>query len=469
MEKSPGSRTTTFLESIILFAIIVTVIGYTALGGKIPVGVGLLISLIVVFAYGVLILKFKWDDLFQSATDTVASVFYGLMFCLSVGMVSAMWLASGTIQFLLYWGLNLINPNMFLIIAFLTCAIASFVTGQAWTMIPTLGLAYIGIAQAIGVPLPIAAGAIVSGCFLGDAASPVCEVPAVASASVGSKDIMGTLKSMIPTLGTGYLIGAIFFLVVGLNIKTSGGDLSAMTGLKEALANGFNLSPLTLVPLVVVFVLIIIKVNPLASVVLGSIVGLLEGIFLQGIPMEDSLKMIWTGFVSNTGNAELDVLLTRGGLMDFAGTILMLLIAFCFAGVIKKIGLLHAIVNKILLIVKNPGTLMIASTLTTLIGVMVACAANVSSVITGSIYKDAYQEMGVHKENLAREMAMNGAVFSAMLPWTSSGALCVITLGVNSFDFWPYMIPFWVALILNIVFAFIGKFTRKCEKVKVEK
>jgi len=460
MIKEKKERKTTLAEALVVFAVVVAIIGFAALNEDIPIAVGLLGALILSFGYGLLVLHFSFDELFQGSTDTVSSVFYGLMFALSVGFVSAAWLSSGTIQFMLFWGLELINPNMFLIIAFVTCCIASFATGQAWTMIPTLGLAYIGIASAINVPLPLAAAAIVSGCFLGDAASPLCEVPAIATTCAGSEDIIGTIKSMIPTKGIGILAGAIFFFVRGLQFGGDGAGFEATDALKTALAEGYNLSPLTLIPLLLVFVLVIRKVNPLAAVSLGALAGIVEGILLQNINVKVILAMMWTGFVSVTGNEQLDTLLTRGGIMDFAGTILMLLIAFSLAGVINKIGLLEVIVNKLLSVVNTRGTITIAATVTTLLGVMLTCSANVSSVLTGTIFKDAYVRVGMDEENLAREMSMNGAVFNAMLPWSASGALCYATLGVVPFDYWIYMVPFWVALVLNIVWAFTGKFTK---------
>lgn len=451
-------------EALILFGVVVALIGFTALNRIMPIAMAIFLSLVLSFTYGVVVLKFSFDDLFEGATTTVSSVFYGLMFCLSVGFVSAAWIASGTIPFMLYWGLELINPNMFLFIAFVTCCIASFVTGQAWTMIPTLGLAYIGIAAALQIPLPLAAGAIVSGCFVGDAASPLCEVPAIATTCAGSKNIIGTIKSMIPTKGVGVAIGAIAFFIIGMQFNGPVTDFVAADQLKNAVAEGFNLSPLTLIPLVIVFVLVFLKVNPLASVIIGSLVGVAEAVLLQHMKTFDVLAMMWKGFVAQTGDAQLDALLTRGGIMDFAGTIMMLLIAFSFAGVINKMGLLEAIVSNLLKLVRNKGTLVIIATITTLLGVMLTCSANVSSVLTGTIYKDAYRRMGMAPENLAREMAMNGAVFNSMLPWSASGALCFTTLGVLPFDYWIYMIPFWVALVLNIVWTFLGKFTPSIEE-----
>lgn len=462
------ARKMNLAEALIVFGVVVALIGFTALNDTVPIAMGIFLALVISFAYGVSVLHFSFDDLFTGATDTVSSVFFGLMFCLSVGFVSAAWLASGTIPFMLYWGLELINPNMFLFIAFITCSIASFVTGQAWTMIPTLGLAYIGIASALQIPLPLAAGAIVSGCFLGDAASPLCEVPAIATTCAGSKNVIGTIKSMIPTKGVGIVIGAIAFFIIGMKFSGVATDFVAADQLKSAVVGGFNLSPLTLIPLIIVFVLVFLKVNPLASVIIGALVGVVEAVLLQHMRIFDVLAMMWKGFVCQTGDAQLDALLTRGGIMDFAGTIMMLLIAFSFAGVINKMGLLEAIVNNLLKLVTNKGTLVIITTITTLLGVMLTCSANVSSVLTGTIYKDAYKRMGMAPENLAREMAMNGSVFNAMLPWSASGALCFTTLGVVPFEYWIYMIPFWVALVLNIVWTFLGKFTPLIEEEKAE-
>ncbi len=459
-EKSKSTpRKMNLLESLLVFGIAVVIIGYAALTGAFPIGMAIFLAAIVCITYGILVLRYTWDDLFDEMAKTIHSVLFGLLFCLSVGFVSAAWLASGTIQFMLYWGLELLNPNMFLPIAFIVCAVASFTTGQAWTMIPSLGIAFIGIATALGVPLPMAAGAIVSGCFFGDAASPVCEVPTIASISSGTNDVIGVIKSYIPAKGIGMAVGLIAYIILGMNIEVTSGQVSAADGLMTALVNGFNLSPLTLLPLVLVLVLVFLKFPMLPAVTIGALVGVLEAVLLQGMNLNSVFAMMWSGYKSATGDEALDALLTRGGIMDFAGTIIMLLFAFAFAGCIKKMGLLDAIMDSVLKVIKSRGPMVATTTVTTLLGVMLTGSANVSSLINGNIYKDAYKKIKLSPKNLARTMAMNGSLFNAMLPWSASGAICYSSLGVFNFEYWPYMIPFWVALVLNILFAFIGKFT----------
>lgn len=455
-------------EAILVFGISVLFIGYAALSRQFPIGMGIFLALIFCIGYAMIVQHFGWDELFEEISGTIHSVLFGLLFCLSVGFVSAAWLASGTIPFMLYWGLNLINPDIFLLVAFVICGIAAFATGQAWTMIPSLGIAFMGIATALNIPPAMAAAAIVSGCFLGDAASPVCEVPAIATISAGSDDVMGTIKSMIPTKGVGILVGCVAYFLLGMTFNVEAADVDAAAELMTAAEQSFNLSPLTLLPLVLVFVLVFMKFPMLPAVTIGALVGVLEAVVLQGMEFNSVINMMWSGYKCNTGFEILDSLLTRGGIMDFAGTIVMLLFAFSFAGVIKKMGMMKAIMTNVLKIVRNPGMLVLITTITDLFGVMLTGSANVSSLINGEVYKDAYKKMGVAPVTLARTMAMDGAVFNAMLPWSASGALCFSALGVSNFEYWPYMIPFWVALVLNIFFAFIGKFTPMLEAQETE-
>lgn len=266
------------MEAVIVFLIAISIIGYAAFSKAFPIAMGIFLALIFCCAYAMAALRISWDSLFESVEKTIASVLFGLIFCLSVGFISAAWIASGTIPFMLYWGLRLINPNMFLVVAFIITTIASFFTGQAWTMIPSLGLAFMGIATALGIPLPMAAAAVVSGCFIGDAASPICEVPTIASISAGSGDTIGTIKSMIPSFGMGILAGIVGFILLGFNLNVNAGQVGLSDSLMNAVANGFNLSPITLLPLIVVFALVFIKFPILPAVVIGAMVGVVEAI-----------------------------------------------------------------------------------------------------------------------------------------------------------------------------------------------
>ncbi len=341
-------------------------------------------------------------------------------------------------------------------------------TGQPWALLPSIGLAFMGIGTALGVPAPLAAASIVSGCFVGDVASPINEVPVIASVSAGTDDVIGTIKSTLLPFVPGLIAGVVAYFFIGMNMTINTDPVHTADTLINSIAQGFNLSPLTLVPLVVIFVLVFIKFPILPGVIIASLVGMAEAVILQGETWGGVTNMMWSGYVCSTGDQVLDGLLTRGGIMDFAGTIIMLLFAFSFAGVIKRMGMLERIMNCALKKVNSSGLLVLFTSVTTLIGVSFTGSANVSSLINGSIYKDTYRKKGVHPEVLARTMSMNGALWNAMLPWSASGALCLSVLGVNNFEYTFFMIPFWTSFILNIVFAFTGKFTRKLTKEEME-
>lgn len=469
MEKTKKeSRKMNLAEAIIVFLICFAVIAVAAITGAFPIGMALLLAVVICGLYGTLVLHFSWDELFDSALKTISNVMFGILFCLSVGFVSASWIASGTIPFMMYWGLELINPQVFLLVAFVISALTSWLTGQAWTMVPSLGLAFMGIANALGIPAPMAAAAIASGCFIGDGASPLCEVPTIASISSGENNVMKTIKSMIPTLGTAIVATCVLYLVIGFGIDVETGQSSAVTDLQDAVSSGFNLSIITILPLVLVFVLVFVKFPILPAVVLGSLLGVVIAVLLQGEDLGEVINMMWNGYVCDSGNAELDSLLTRGGIMDFASTIIMMLFGFAFAGIIQKMGMLEAIMNPVLKHVKNRGVLILATSITEIITVVVSGTANVSSILNGSVYKDAYEREGLQPCNLARTMSMNGPFVCCMLPWTASGALCFVSLGVSNFAYWPYMFVFYISFLLNIIFGFMGKFTPTLDKAKTE-
>ena len=232
-------RSVTFTEAVILLFIIVCIMIWTALIAKVPTAMGVLYCAIVCAVYG-MILGYKWDDMFPNVLNVVKTAMPALYFLMLVGFVSASWIASGTIPYMIYLGLQIIHPSIFLFAAFLLTAIASMVTGSSWAILTSLGLALGGIATGLGIPLPIAAGAIVSGCFLGDKWSPLSDTPNLAAASTG-QNIIKLFTSMIPTSGFGAVLAAIAFIVVGFALPVSqGADTSSVAQLMNGLSASFN-------------------------------------------------------------------------------------------------------------------------------------------------------------------------------------------------------------------------------------
>ncbi|MDD4504582.1 MAG: Na+/H+ antiporter NhaC family protein, partial [Clostridiaceae bacterium] len=372
-------RKVTFIEAMVLLIIIVGIMIWTALIAKAPTAMGVLYCAIVCAVYGIM-LGFKWDDMFPNVLDVVKTAMPALYFLMLVGFVSASWIASGTIPYMIYLGLKIIHPSIFLFAAFLLTAIASIVTGSSWAIVTSLGLALGGIATGLGVPLPIAAGAIVSGCFLGDKWSPLSDTPNLSAASTG-QNIIKLFTNMIPTSGYGAILAAVAFLVMGFMLPTSSSaDTTTVTELMNGLSSNFNFNILLLAPVIFVFIMAALKFSILPVLSLGVGMGMVEAMIFQEKTFGALTKIVWNGYVSDTGIKVIDSLLSRGGAMSMAGLVMLLFAAFTFAGLIEKIGVLDAIMEKLLKIINSTGSLILCTLITSIATVYLSSSVYVSII-----------------------------------------------------------------------------------------
>ncbi len=455
-------RKVTFLEAVILLLLIVGIMIWTALIGKVPTAMGVLYCAILCAGYGV-ILGHKWDDLFKNVLNVVQTAMPALFFLMLVGFVSASWIASGTIPYLIYLGLKIIHPSIFLFAAFLLCAIAALVTGSSWAIVSSLGLALGGIATGLGIPLPIAAGAIVSGCFLGDKWSPLSDTPNLAAAANG-QNIIKLFTSMISTSGFGALLGGVGFLVVGFLLpQTGNADTSAVTGLMNGLSANFHFSPLLLIPIIFVFVMAALKFPILPVLSIGIGIGVAEAVVFQGVSFKAMTGILWNGYVSKSGDAVIDSLLSRGGAMSLAGLVMLLFAAFTFAGLIEKIGVLDAIMEKLLKVVKSTGALVTCTLITSVITVFLSSSVYVSLILNGRMYDKAYRSKGLDIVTLARTTLEGSAFWGGMVPWSGGALLVISALGVEPWSYIPWVFACWGAMLFTVIWGFTGKFMPKAQ------
>lgn len=461
--KTPKTpRKVTFIEAMALLIIIVVIMVWTSLIAKIPTAMGVLYSAIVCAVYG-LILGFKWDDMFESVLEVVQTAMPALFFLMLVGFVSASWIASGTIPYMIYLGLKIIHPSMFLLTAFILTVIASMATGSSWAIVTSLGIALGGIATGLGIPSAMAAGAIVSGCFLGDKWSPLSDTPNLAAASTG-QNIIELFVNMVPTSGYGSILAAIGFLILGFTIPIdSGANTQAVTQLMHGLSSNFNFNFLLLAPVIFVFVMAALKFAILPVLSIGVGIGMVESIIFQGQTFTSLTKIVWNGYVSDTGIDVIDSLLSRGGAMSIADLVMLLFAAFTFAGLIEKIGVLDAIMDKLLKVIKSTGSLVLCTLITSTITVFLSSSVYVAIILNGRMYDKAYREKNLDIINLSRTITEGSAYFGGICPW-SGGALLVITsLGVEPWSYVPYVFGCWGAIFFTILWGYTGKYMPKAE------
>ena len=455
-------RKVTFTEAVVLLIAIVGIMIWTALIAKAPTAMGVLYCAILCAVYG-MILGYKWDEMFLNVLDVVKTAMPALYFLMLVGFVSASWIASGTIPYMIYLGLKIIHPSIFLLAAFLLTAIASMVTGSSWAIVTSLGLALGGIATGLNIPLPIAAGAIVSGCFLGDKWSPLSDTPNLSAASTG-QNIIKLFTNMVPTSGYGAILAAIIFLVMGFMLPMgSNVDTSMVTELMNGLSSNFNFNILLLAPVIFVFVLAALKYSILPVLSIGVGIGMVEAMIFQGKTFRELTKIVWNGYTSNTEIKVIDALLSRGGAMSLAGLVMLLFAAFTFAGLVEKIGVLDAIMEKLLKIINSNGSLILCTLLTSIAAVYLSSSVYVSIILNGRMYEKAFKKKNLDIINLTRTITEGSAYFGGMCPWSGGGLLVVSSLGVGPWSYIPYVFGCWGAIFFTILWAYTGKYMPKAE------
>ena len=333
-----------------------------------------------------------------------------------VGMMIASWIASGIVPMLIGYGLEILHPGYFLAASCLICCVVSLCTGSSWVTASTAGIALIGIAGGLGVSLPMAAGAIISGSYFGDKLSPLSETTNLAPAVAGAdlfEHIGHLLWTTLPALATALLL----YFVLGLagmgaegagGLPAGAGDASAgspadgVAGLIGALEGSFKNSPFLLAPPALVLLLIGLRMPALPVLLGAALLGALLALLVQGAPVREVIDALMRGHASRTGNDGLDRLLSQGGIDGMMYTVSLILCSLVFGGVMERCGFLRALLEALLRLGRSPGRL-VASTVGTCLCTNAAAADQyLSIVLPGRMYRDAYPASGLHPKNLSR-------------------------------------------------------------------
>lgn len=397
----------------------------------------------------------RWHEIEDSFLEGIKLSLGAVLILLVVGMLIGTWIASGVVPLLIVYGLKLLSPHVFLFATCLICAVVSLATGSSWTTAGTVGIALIGIGTGLGVPLPMVAGAIVSGAYFGDKMSPLSDTTNLAPAVAGS-ELFEHVRHMIFTTGPSLAIALVLYLLVGLRY---GGDRVA-TGSVEAIVGGLTanyvITPWLLVPPLLVIAMVVLKMPALPALLIGTVLGGIGASVFQGVSLARLLDIAYNGFTATTGVKAVDDLLTRGGMASMYGTIGIILCAMCFGGVMEKSGMLGRIAAAILHLARGTGGL-IAATLATCLGTnIVAPDQYLSIVVPGRMYREAYRKAGLHPKNLSRCLEDAGTLTSPLVPWNSCGAYMYATLGVFPFAYLPFAFLNLINPLVSALYGYTG-------------
>ena len=430
----------------------------------------------------------QWKNILQGIEYSIKSIVPAIIMLLLIGSLAGTWLISGIIPTMIYYGLQLLNPAIFLFATAIITAIVSLATGSSWSTIATVGIALLGIGTAIGLPLGVIGGAIISGAYFGDKMSPLSETTNMAAA-ISGVDLFDHIKYMMYTTVPSFIITLILFLVIGFYFTS---DISSeqMNQALSIIANKFKITPwLFLVPISVI-VMITKKVSAIPTLFFGTLLGGIFAIIFQPeIVLEVSGKSTnnissnYMGVLNamigeinftevnrsindifNIAEDDRSDLLKSGGMLGMFNTLLLMFCAMTFSGTIESTGLLRRIGDPIVKYAQNTGSL-IATTASTCLFINTTTSDQyMSIVVPGRMFADTYKEKGLAPENLSRTLEDSGTVTSVLIPWNSCGATQAAILGVATFTYLPYCFFNIISPFMTITYAYLGIKIKKIKK-----
>lgn len=394
---------------------------------------------------------YSWTEIEKSMFDGIYQALQAVIILAIIGVLIGVWLQAGVVPSMIYYGLSILRPKIFLVATLLICSITSLATGTSWGTVGTVGLALMGIATGLGVPAPIAAGAIISGAYFGDKLSPLSDTTNLAPAVSGT-DVFTHVKFMLKSTAIVYVICAILYLFLGFKYVSSSADMSSIIEIKEGLSSTFNISPLLLIPPLAVIVSIAFKVPAIPGITIGIVLGIIEAFIFQGATFGQILTASYEGFVSETGLAAIDELLTAGGLDGMMYSISLTIIAMMFGGIMEKTGQLEVIVEVFLRKIKSVTGLITMTVLTCVFSNATMPEQYISIVVPGRMYAGTYKKKGLHPKTLSNALESAGTVTSALIPWNTcgvfmAGILGITTLQYGKWAFFNYLMPLAVILL----------------------
>ncbi|MEC9218149.1 MAG: Na+/H+ antiporter NhaC [Pseudomonadota bacterium] len=448
------SQDPSFLHSLICFGgVIVTVIS-----GMLWLGISLhsLLVIAVVWVAGHSSwLGFSYQKIKSSMISGIEKGLGAIFIFFLIGILVAALIESGTIGGLIYYGLDLLHPTFFLPAGLVLCSLMSLATGTAWGTIATIGVVLMGLGSVLGIPLPIVVGMVVSGASFGDKMSPVSDTTNLAAMSADT-DLYAHIKSMLYTTVPTYIISLIAFMLVGLYY--TGQTLSAqeILTLSQHLEIEFAISPLTLLPLIVLLVLSLKRTPAEASMLASVATAVVLAVATQDRAIPEVLNSLHTGYVADTGLEQLDTLLSRGGITSMMWTMSLALIALSLGGILDRAGFVRVLLRGMLKRIKRSASLMAATIGTGVVANMSMGEGYLSIIFGGQIFKESYEEDRLEKHMLSRCLEEGATLSTSLIPWTTSGAFITGALGMSPLEFAPWAFFNYINPLLSIGLAYMG-------------
>lgn len=451
MKKGP-----TFTQALVVFLVIVAVIIFGLVVMKVDAHVLLILGTFIA-AIASLKLGYEWKDLEAAMCNSVCRAMSAMFIFILIGMVVGAWIQAGTVPALIYYGLGIISPKIFLPAVLIICSIASVATGSSWTTVGTVGLALMGIGQGLGIPPQITAGSIISGAYFGDKMSPLSDTTNLAPAMTGT-DIFTHIKAMMPATVPSYILCFILYALIGLRYGSGMLDVATIEEIQATLAKNFNINLIILLPAIITLTLSIMRVSAIPGLAIGAISGSIVAILMQGATLHDAITVLNYGFEIETGVTVVDELLNRGGIQGMMWTFSLAFCALALGGILDEMGYMNVIVERMTRAIKRPVTLVAATIISCWVSVIAMGEQYLSIILNGRLFKDAYDKAGLAPEMLSRVLEEGATLGSALVPWTTCATFAAPILGVPTLRYAPWAFFNFINPLVSVILTAMGLF-----------
>ncbi len=401
-------------------------------------------------------LGYSFKEIEDGMMESIKKGMGAVLTVLAVGALVATWIAAGTVPTIIYIGLKIIRPNIFLLATFILCSLVSLACGTSWGTIGTAGIAMFAVGESLGIPMGMTIGAIVSGSYLGDMISPMSDSTNVVSATVGTDLVTHCKEIGILTIPVSIITGIIYF-IMGIQFGGENFDATYISGVMTSIGQQFKIGPVCFIPLVLLLYLIIRKKPSMLSMIVSALVAGVVAVLYQGMDYHNVITVFWNGYKADTGEAFIDTLLNRGGITSMSALGLMMIFAFGMIGAFNTVGLMDTIIHPLAKKTKTTFQLTLTSEIIALIGNMMG-SNTFSLLMTGALMLPAYEEKGLHPTNLSKAINATSTPGCTFIPWNASGLYIAGAFGItNTLIFAPYaclvyLMP--VAVLISVVIGY---------------
>lgn len=414
-----------------------------------------------------------WQDMQEGMLHVVSVGLPAVGILILVGMITGVWISSGTVPTLIYYGLELLNPQIFLAAAAMLCAVVSVSLGTSWGTVGTVGLALMGIGAGFDVPPYWTAGAIVSGAFFGDKVSPLSDTTNLAPAVTGV-NLFDHIRNLMPTTLPAMLIALGIYVVVGYGlVSDDAASFERITAINNGLTEHFLVSWWTVLPVILVIGLAIMRLPAMPVLFTGVVLGAVTAVLFQDASFKGIFDYAFSGYNIDSGVKEIDDLLNGGGIQSMTWVITLLLIALSFGGILESIGSMRTIIEAIVARARRFGALQSAAIGSSIATNVVAGDPYLSIALTGRMFGAAYRGKKYSMLNLSRATEEGGTLVSPLVPWNAGGAVVITSLGLGIYTgdmtnllYIPLAFACWLSPIIGVFYGWTGWFSPKASEAE---